>query len=47
MLKKFRLFMLVCALVAIGSTDQNIGDQNIGAWAQAGPDLGAAGDQNI
>lgn len=47
MLKKIRLFMLVCALAALGSTDQNIGDQNFGAWAQAGPDIGAGGDQNI
>ena len=47
MLKTIRLFMLVCVLVGIGSTDQNIGDQNIGAWAQAGPDIGAGGDQNI
>lgn len=47
MLKKFRLLMLVCALAALGSTDQNIGDQNIGAWTQAGHDTDVGGDQNI
>ena len=33
MLKNVRWLMLVCTLVAIGSADQNIGEQNIGGWA--------------
>lgn len=47
MLKNVRLLMLVCALAAVGSADQNIGEQNIGGWAQAAQSIPDGGEQNI
>lgn len=45
--KNVRLLMLVCALAAVGSADQNIGEQNISKWAQAAQNIADGGEQNI
>ena len=47
MLKQICLFVVSCALVALGGAEQKIGEQNIGEWAQAAQGIAASGDQNI
>ena len=47
MLKNVRLLMLVLAQAAVGSAEQNSGEQNIGGWAQAAQSIAGGTEQNI